>query len=193
MHIWHDAEHPHKKGGVAMMRNTGLAIAACLAISACATNYASKPASEVAKAVTVKDSQFDSSAAYIAPLTLSTTKRGLFTDNESVQLVAMQDKKSKQVTFRLAVRIMYSFDWRFYESASFNDGSRVDSINTKREVDACNSLGCIHTEELVFPIDKTRLADAGSLTFRLNSKAGAENIITIPKNYIDGFLLTVPM
>lgn len=153
----------------------------------CATNYAQKPAAEISKAITIKDSEFDSQITYIGPQSFSETKRGLFVDNETVQLLATKNKKSGEVSYFIYVRVLYSFDWRFYNSASLANGTQLNIKPLSKIVNSCAGMGCIHTEEVSIPIDRKILDSGADFKFRLNSKSGAENIITINKSYIEGF------
>lgn len=157
-------------------------------LSGCVTNYVNAPAEKVANAVVVSDSEFDSSVAYTGPDIQSVTRRGLFVDNESLRLVALRDKKSNALTYVVQLRILYSFDWRFYSSASFTDGSSVEVKEIDRRTNDCVALGCIHTERVFFLVDFKRLKDSqDGLRFRLNGK-NTTNVITIPRNYINGFM-----
>lgn len=166
-----------------------IAIGALLCVSGCASNYANKSADEVAKAMSVRNSEFDSSIRYIAPPARSDTRRGLFEDNQTVQLYASLDKNTKALTYYVYVRVLYSFDWRFYNSVSFTDGTTKPTTEKARKVNSCTGIGCIYTEEIIFPIEYARLASRHGMSFRLNSKKGASNTISLPSNYVDGFIL----
>lgn len=174
---------------------TKLATVAALALlSGCATNYGTVAPSEVSKAIEVKDSSFDADITYTGPQVMSETRRGLFVDNETARLAAVKNKKTGAVNYAVYVRVLYSFDWRFYKSVSFRDGMQAEVKNVSQRVNACTSGGgCIHTEELVFVVDLAKLKAAGDLEFRLNAKNGTENIITLPRGYINGFLNGLPV
>lgn len=170
-----------------------LTLAAIAALSGCATNFATAPASEVSKAIEVKDFTFDADITYTGPQAFSETRRGLFVDNETVRLAAVKNKKTGAVNFAVYVRVLYSFEWRFYNSVSFRDGKQVDVKNVSRQVNSCTSGGgCIHTEEFVFLMGIDQLRRGGNLEFRANAKNGMENTISIPRTYIDGFLNGLP-
>jgi hypothetical protein len=159
-----------------------------LGLAGCATNYANKTPQQVADAITVKTSEFDSDVTYYGPGISSVTRRGLFEDNERTRIVAKRGKKSSDVSFFVETHVLYSFDWRFYTSASFDDGTSVEVTSLDRQVNGCTGIGCIKTEKLYFPVAYERLSKgSGPLRFRLNSKTG-ENIITIPRTYIDGVM-----
>jgi hypothetical protein len=166
---------------------------ACFLLGGCATNYATAPSSEVSKAIEIKDSSFDSDITYTGPQAFSETRRGLFVDNETVRLAAVKNKTTGAVNFAMYVRILYSFEWRFYNSVSFRDGKQGEIKNVSRQVNSCTAGGgCIHTEEFVFLVGIEQLRSRGNLEFRVNAKNGAENIISIPRTYIDGFLKGLP-
>lgn len=174
------------------MKNITTLVFVCL-LAGCATNYATAPSSEVSKAIEVKDTSFDTDVTYTGPQAFSETRRGLFVDNETVRLAAVKNKKTGAVNFAVYVRILYPFEWRFYNSVSFRDGKQADIKNLSRQVNSCTSGGgCIHTEEFVFVVGIDRLKSGEKLEFRANAKNGAENIIAIPRTYIDGFLNGLP-
>jgi hypothetical protein len=165
--------------------------AGLLFVTGCATNYGVVPSEEVAGAIEVKDSEFDSSVQFAGPQAFSDTRRGIFVDNEAIRLVAAQDKQTGVVSYGIYVRILYSQGWRFYNSVSFTDATRVEAPNVSREVNGCTGIGCIHTEEFVVPVELSRLEGDGDLVVRVNSRNGVENIISIPRSYIQGFLMSV--
>ena len=160
-------------------------------VTGCATNFANKAPTEVANALMVKNSEFDEKITYIGPQAFSETRRGIFVDNEVIQLIAVKDKKTNQVSYLVYTRIMYSSNWRFYNSISLENGTQLATSQQNRKVNTCTGAGCIFTEEFTFPIDRASLNISGSFKYRANSKSGAENIITINKSYIDGFLLAL--
>lgn len=167
-------------------------LATTLTLTGCATNYADKKPEEVAAGITVKNSDFDSSITYIGPQAFSTTRRGLFADNETVALTASQDKNTKEFKYAIYVRILYTSDWRFYKSSSFRDGTTTDLRQISQRVNTCTAgVGCAHTEEVGIPVGLDRLTKGSDLEFRLNSTSGVENVIKLPKNYINGFLQSV--
>jgi hypothetical protein len=162
------------------------------ALSGCATNYGAASSSDVSKAMVVKDSSFDAVATYIGPQAFSETSRGLFVDNETAQLVASRNKTTGELKYAVFVRILYTSSWRFYQSASFRDGSQKPLRSLSKQTNACQAVGCIHTEEVALDIDKDLLTKGGDLEFRLNSQSGAENVIKVPSSYIAGFVAGLP-
>jgi hypothetical protein len=175
------------------VNNLTALVFACFLLGGCATNFATAPSSEVSRAIEIKDSSFDADITYTGPQAFSETRRGLFVDNETVRLAAVKNKKTGTVNFAVYVRILYPFEWRFYNSVSFRDGKQGEIRNVSRQVNSCTAGGgCIHTEEFVFLVGMDQLRSRGNLEFRVNAKNGTENIISIPRNYIDGFLNGLP-
>lgn len=169
----------------------------CLASAAsilggCATNYGTVSPSEVSQALVVKDSNFDAIATVIGPQSFSETSRGIFTDNETTQLVVSRNKSTGDVRHAVFVRILYTSDWRFYQSVSFSGGEQRPLRSLSKQTNACQAVGCIHTEEVAFDIDRAVLDKGVDLEFRLNSPGGTENVIKLPRNYVTGFIAGLP-
>lgn len=164
---------------------------AAVTLAGCATNYANKTPQQVADAITVKASEFDGDVTYYGPGISSVTRRGIFEDNERTRIVAKRSKTASAVSFFVETHVMYSFDWRHYTSASFDDGTSVEATSLDKKVLSCTGIGCIKTEHVYFQVPYDRLAKGnGPLRFRLNGKTG-ENIITLPRAYIDGVVAGV--
>lgn len=161
-------------------------------LTGCATNYGSVSSSEVSNAIVVTNSTFDSAATYTGPQILSETRRGLFTDNEIVRLIASRDKKTEKIYYAIYVQIIYPIEWRFYRSVSFANGAQQDLRSLSQKAQACSGIGCVLTEEVIFNIEKNMIVSGDSFEFRLNSKTGRQNIIKIPRSYIDGFFNGLP-
>ncbi|MBY4834061.1 MULTISPECIES: hypothetical protein [Burkholderia cepacia complex] len=161
-------------------------------LSGCATNYGTATSNEVSKSIVVENSSFDAAATYTGPPVISETRRGLFVDNETTRLVATRNKSTGGISYIVYVRVLYSFDWRFYQSVSFRDGAQSEVKPLSRETHACQGMGCLHTEEVAFKIEKSKIASGGDFEFRLNAKSGTQNIIKIPQSYIEGFLKGLP-
>lgn len=122
----------------------------------------------------------------------SETNRGLFVDNQTVQLVASRNKATGDVKYAVFVRVLYTSDWRFYQSASFQGGAQKPLRSLSKQTNACQAIGCIHTEEVALDIGRDVLSKGGDLQFRLNSQSGAENVIKVPSSYIAGFIAGLP-
>jgi hypothetical protein len=172
------------------MKRIALLTLFAIAVTGCATNYAEKSAEEVAATVEIKDSEFDSQKIYSARRAFSETKRFPFTDNESVWLAAVRDKKTGVTRYVLAIEVVYTGSWRFYETVSFVGGETATATPLNKQVVTCTSgVGCLQTEAVSIPVSLSTLQAANpSLRFRMNSRSGHENIITLPKPYIEGLL-----
>lgn len=159
-----------------------------LTIAACATNYATKQPAEIAQAVIKKDSEFDAQITFVGPRLQTTKSRGIFTDYQYAQLRSFKDKKTGRITHQAYVEINYTGSWRYYQSASFKNGTQAEVAVIGRNVDSCTGVGCIYTETLGVEVSEGMLKQVGgALEFRLNAKSGHENIISIPANYLAGY------
>lgn len=162
-------------------------------LASCATDYSKLAPAEVSEKITVKDSEFDSHRKYLGPDNETHTMRGVFTDYEHSRIIANVNKKSGEISYQIYVSVLYSGGWRLYQSASFPGGQHASLNTLKENVNFCNGGLCSYTEE--FYIETTeeylsRYLDK-DLRFRLNSKSGHANIISIPNNYIEGVFLAV--
>jgi hypothetical protein len=168
-----------------------LATTMLLGLTGCATNYGTRPAGDVTAAVQVRDSTFDARRIYAGPPSFSETSRFPFVDNETARLVAFKDKATGQVTHAVTLMVMYSGGWRFYESVSLPGGTTVSLHEVKRDVNACMGAGCTFTEQMALELtdDQAQAARSG-LQFRVNARSGHSNIITLPGEYVRGFLAT---
>lgn len=164
-------------------------------LAGCASNnYAEKSPTEVAQAVTVKNSDFDRVALVIGPKHVTDIKRNPFTDTNYTQLVGSVDKKTKDLKYRVHTTVVYQAPrWRFYDSVSLVNGTQRKVSVGQRTVDSCTTyVGCLYTEEVSFEVDVSELGAIGAqgdFQYRLNSTSGIENAITVKRQYIDGFHL----
>lgn len=167
----------------------------CIAVAllgACATNYTNKSPEEISRAVLKKDSEFDAQTTYAGPVLNTKVSRGLFTDYQYVRLVSSVDKKTGAVTHKVAVAINYAGGYRAYGSVSLKGGEARAVTSKRSDIGGCNGIGCMITEEFSFPVTAEDLASAGDgLHFRANAKAGQENILAIPGNYVAGHVAAV--
>ena len=159
-----------------------------LLLMSCATNYATKSAAEVGAALETHTSEFDSLVGFRGPPVFSSTRRGLFVDNETTRLAAAKDKKSGKSVVLIEFSIIYPMSWRFYNSVSFQDSTKIEPTEVARSADACGGMGCVFKESFAVPVEVSKLEAPGEFKFRVNSKKGVENVITLQRSYIDGFL-----
>jgi hypothetical protein len=174
-----------------------LLFAVLLLIGGCATPIASRSPSEVSSGVEVKDTKFDARVTFTGPEVFEAKSRGLLTDHQRYRLRAWKERASGSTTYQLYANIWYNTGgWRYYRSASFDDGRQTDIIEIDRDVD-CTSRGgytsCSYEETIGVPITQEFLdsTTATGFSVRLNSKGGTESFITVPPNYIQGFLQVV--
>lgn len=166
-----------------------------LGLAGCASNnFAEKSPTEVAQAVTVKNSDFDRVAQVIGPKHVTDIKRNPFTDTNYTQLVGSVDKKTKELKYHVYTTIVYQAPrWRFYKTVSLINGTQRDLNVGQRTVGSCTTyVGCLYTEEVSFEVDASELGSIGAqgdFQYRLNSTTGIENAITVKRQYIDGFHL----
>lgn len=171
--------------------NLVLVVSTTFLLGGCATNYGAQPSDVVSSAVEIKNSEFDRNIVFVGPPILTETNRGVFTDNETTRLVGVKNKITNEITYHVYVSVLYSFDWRFYNTVSLLGGSVIDVKRISQQVKSCTSIGCIHFEEFSFPISKINLTQPQGLQFRANGSNGFENKITIPPQYVSGFLFNV--
>ena len=164
-----------------------LALALSPLVMSCATNYADKSPSEIGSALTVKDSEFDQDITIGGPPAFTKTRRGIFVDNETTRLVVVKNKTTGVVRIGLYVDIVHSDSWRFYNSISLTDGTRIESSIQNNEIGTCSSLGCVLTEAVVVKLTPEQIPRNQDFKFRVNSRNGVENTIVLPASYIQGF------
>ena len=169
-------------------------------LTGCVPNYAVMPADDVAKKITIKDSEFDSSINYVAPTLFNSKQRGLLTgyDYENFSLRGWKSKSGGNVTHQLYIDIKYSSKWRYYQSASFENGKQQDLTIINREVVRCESYGsigvlCDYRETFGISFTNEALNSLKETGFKVrgNSQSGHENILTVPANYIQGYLKAI--
>ena len=164
-----------------------LALALSSLMTSCATNYADKSSSEIGSALTVKDSEFDQDKTIGGPPVFTKTRRGIFVDNETTRLVVVKNKSTGAIRIGLYVDIVHSGDWRFYDSISLTDGTRIDSSMKNNEIGTCSSVGCVLTEAVLVKLTLEQVQQNQDFKFRVNSRSGTENTIVLPASYIKGF------
>lgn len=101
--------------------------------------------------------------------------------------------KDGKVTHQAYVNIDYSAStWRHYSSANLAGGKFISAVPVETKVLRCGAGGrCDFREVFAVPLDEAALRSSGDVEFRLNSKAEGEDVVTLPRNYIDGYLLSI--
>lgn len=158
-------------------------VLAALVLAACAAPNP-KTSAEVAAAIKVQDSEFDSSRTYLGPYVSESSGTGLFRDNFSWRIRAFQDKKTGEVRRQLYVSTSNIFGWRFYRTASFSGGDivRADRISSEP---SCTKNGCTYYETVgaIIGNDKWISARDEVLQVRLNAQSGSDIVVSIPQEY----------
>lgn len=168
-----------------------LLISGVLLTSACSTYRDAKP-EDVASRVEVKDSEFDSQIRFVGP----PIRKG-WNEQTTVRLRGWIDKSTKISSHQIYTRVWYNLsDWRFYRSASFKGGERVDLVEIDRDVNCSGGGGivtCSYAEIIGVPIslDDLKGAQDTGLIVRLNARSGHETFIEIPAPYVKGYLAAV--
>lgn len=160
----------------------GAALAA-LVLTACAAPNP-KTSADVAAAIRVQDSEFDSSRTYLGPYVSETSGVGLFKDHFSWRVRAFQDKKTGEVRRQLYLNTSNIFGWRFYRTASFSGGDivRADRISSEP---SCSRTGCTYYETVGAIISQEKWISArdGVLQVRFNAQSGNDIVVSIPQEY----------
>lgn len=165
-----------------LITRTGIVLAA-LVLTACAAPNP-KTSAEIAAAIKVEDSEFDSSRTYLGPYVSETSGVGLFKDHFSWRIRAFQDKKTGDIRRQLYLNTSNIFGWRFYRTASFSGGDivRADRISSEP---SCSRTGCTYYETVGAIISQEKWVSAreGFLQVRFNAQSGNDIIASISPEY----------
>lgn len=190
-----------------------LAILLTVLLTGCIPDYTKTSPAEVAKSVKVKDTKFDKYITYVAPR--MRYQEDYYSNVYHYHFLrGWKDKKTGFVEHQLYVQTHYtakeyipsSFkeedkvkiiehanDWRIYRTASFEDATQVNLVSINTDV-GCELRDiiyeCDYKETIGVPITAELLGKSSILGFtvRLNAKSGHKNFITIPPNYIQGYI-----
>lgn len=188
-------------------------ISISILLSGCLPDYTKIPSSDYARNVKVKDTKFDAHISYVAPEIRY--RENYVTDVYFDYLLrGWKDKKTGSISHQLYVEIHYtekeyipsSFkeedkikiiqhanDWRVYRTANFENATRTHLVSIDTDVD-CQLRDiiyeCDYKEMIGVPITSELLkrSTVAGFTIRLNSKSGHESFITVPANYIQGYI-----
>lgn len=127
------------------------------------------------------------------PIIRSTTPQGPFVDVLEVRIRTIQDKKTNLTNYQIYTTIGYQGSWRFYEQVNFLGGEQQKLIVINRNVEFCSGSSCHHKETVGFDIAEATLKAASEpgLSFRLNTKMGLKNQVSISSSYIKGYLMAI--
>lgn len=113
---------------------------------------------------------------------------GLKSDFHSYILRSSVPRGESPSRYQLYIEIIYTGDWRYYQSVSFEGGHTEDVSVINREVLGCSGA-CSFRETLGVMLDKERVLGSldADLHLRFNAKSGDYSYITVPANYLKGF------
>lgn len=144
--------------------------------------------------VQISDSKFDSHIKF-SGYTEATYKNGLLPESYKYFIRSWKNKKNNNIKHQLYISFDYFGDWRFYNSASFDDSRQTDVTEIDRTVLDCSSryFGCNVSEDVAVDLSsqflKSKINEGFSV--RINSKRSYSDIVTISPNYIAGYLSVV--
>gem|GEM_PF-2442674 len=180
---------------------------ALLGLSACATVFnnmqhsslssvSKLSASAIAKAVDIKNTEYDSDITYTAQGVVLPVKDAMSLKNsEYYQLVAIKDKANGDTSYVLRVNIKYfAADVKRYDTASDKTAKQFEVITVTPKVASCHVSGfCDYVESVGISISKHYLDSHKSkgLDLRLTGATKDDLFIKVPANYIKGFLQAV--
>ncbi|WP_146010660.1 hypothetical protein [Halomonas heilongjiangensis] len=160
-------------------------------LAGCATDYGKQDSSSVASAVEILSSDFDKGTTYVGPKILNSH----LLSSESIRLARKIGSGEGSSETILVVDFMNTGGgWDFYQSVSFLGGDLKELYDVHRKVLGCTSAACTHLEEtiLILPHGYIESKASSGFDIRYNSRNSGGKVISIPANYIQGFLAAVP-
>lgn len=173
------------------------------ALAGCATtppsiNYATMDPAAVTAATTVNGSKFDKTLRVEAPAITTRTKLpsapGQMVDyyeNRAVFLRGVMAKSAPTMHSAYVEVVYEGKGWRFYQGANFVGGERATFLPIERKLIDCYPSLCKYSETFAVVLRESDVRGNGDIEFRLNSRTAGEDIITLPRNYINGYLAAV--
>jgi len=146
---------------------------------------------DYANKVQISDSKFDSHIKFNG-YAESTYKNGLLPESYRYYIRSWKDKKDNSIQHQLYVSFDYYGDWRFYNSASFDNAKQADVTEIDRNTLDCSSkyFGCNLSEDVGVDLSdqflKSRIKKGFSI--RINSKRSYSDVVTISPSYLAGYL-----
>lgn len=174
-----------------------------LTLAGCATapmiDYSTTDAGTVAAAVIVKGGKFDAVTTIEAPAmrerVLKQKSEVSVFDRYDSRMVLLRAIKAKgaPTIHQAYVEVEYSGDtWRFYDSARLAGGKALTIVPVERKVVRCGGVaGCEYRETIGVLLKEGDLQGSGDLEFALKTRSAGDDVITLPRSYIDGFLAAV--
>jgi hypothetical protein len=132
----------------------------------------------------------DSNSKFIGPEINKRKKMGLLINSDYEDYFLQGSINNGLIQHQLHLSIKYTSDkFRNYYSASFSNGSEVDTTLIRRDANSCSASTCDYTEIIGLNLSddflRSNMENGFSIVF--NSKKST-NKITIPSDYIKGYL-----
>ena len=132
----------------------------------------------------------DSNTKFVGSEISNSKMRGILSNYDLQDYFLQGSINNGLIQHQLHLSIKYTSDkWRNYDSASFSDENQVDITLISSSAVGCSGSSCDYTEvmELNLSDDFLRNNLETGFSIDFNSKKGT-NKITIPSNYIKGYL-----
>lgn len=145
----------------------------------------------IARQVQITGDKYDSHIKYTGPKISAKGKRSYPSDLQLVFLYAERSRKTNEVSYFVRADVLYPSGWRFYRKVSFADSSQRDIDTLWSAKNPCGKPKCLKIYSARFPVTLDRLFNRPELEFRLETITGKTNEFSIPRRYIEGFVLAV--
>ena len=140
----------------------------------------------------------DSNTKFVGSEISNSKMRGILSNYDLQDYFLQGSINNGLIQHQLHLSIKYTSDkWRNYDSASFSDESQVDitSISTSASAVNCSGSNCDYTEVMELNLSddflRSNMEKGFSIGFNATNKFNSisvTNNITIPSNYIKGYL-----
>lgn len=163
-------------------------------LTGCASTH-SKPLEQLSHDVQMHDSEFDTVRTFIGPVIGKRIDTHAITKTPTTvihRLYADQNKKSGISHIYLHASLVWidSAGWRHYDSANFEGGQSVRTIQFTNMESACGPGSvCSYKENIAIPLKGEFLQETvdSGFSVRLNSRAGKTHILKVSHEDIVGF------
>lgn len=157
-------------------------------VSGCGTTLLNYSACDIQQLVEVSGNEFESTVKYLGPVILSEGERSAKQDVQSLRLYAERAKRTGRIKYYVLTDVRYPKGFRYYRKASFDDSTQV-SVKTKWFAEnPCSGRHCLKNYSAQLPVSLNRMLNSQELKFRLESVTGQNNVFTVPRNHMEGFI-----
>jgi hypothetical protein len=179
------------------MKRVILLIVCSIALAGCLQDMTKASPVEILQNAKSGGSEFDTDDYTTLPPLHAELDRGLLGsfDRLEFMLAVKKNKTDGKLKKGLLVKVKYTEpNWRFYESANFKGGEQADFSAVSRKVLNCvayktQNTRCDYSEIMSITLTDSFIENnKGGFSVRLNSQSPANNVITIPENYMAAFL-----